>query len=482
MNFVIPNFAPAIPEIVLLILASIVLIGDTVWRKYSQHATYFATQLSLIVVAWFVVDSFAVHQVITFDGSFVRDAMADVLKLFTLLIALGVFLFSKASMAEKQYGTGEFYVLGLFAILGMFVMISAYNLITLYLGLEIMSLSLYAIIALHRNSAVAVESASKYFVLGALATGMLLYGFSMIYGATGEINFDKIAAVIANGQADHVVLAFGVVFVVIGLIFKMGGAPFHMWVPDVYHGAPTAVTLLLSTIPKIAAFAMLYRLMVEALPGLLVDWQQLLIMVSVLSLVVGSVVAIAQDNLKRMLAYSGIGHVGFILLGFIAGTYDGYGAAMFYVLVYAITGLVGFGMLIVLGKGKQEFDRIDDFKGLNARNPWLALMMLFTMFSMAGVPPFIGFFAKLLVIEEVVKAGFVWLAIVAVITAVISAFYYLRVVKVMYFDTPEDNTSIKGVNMTTTWTVSFVAVLLLILGLFPSAFIDLSYNAIAVTR
>jgi len=218
------------------------------------------------------------------------------------------------------------------------------------------------------------------------------------------------------------------------------------------------------------------------LPGLLVDWQQLLIMVSVLSLVVGSVVAIAQDNLKRMLAYSGIGHVGFILLGFIAGTYDGYGAAMFYVLVYAITGLVGFGMLIVLGKGKQEFDRIDDFKGLNARNPWLALMMLFTMFSMAGVPPFIGFFAKLLVIEEVVKAGFVWLAIVAVITAVISAFYYLRVVKVMYFDTPEDNTSIKGVNMTTTWTVSFVAVLLLILGLFPSAFIDLSYNAIAVTR
>jgi len=482
MNFVIPNFAPAIPEIALLILASIVLIGDTVWSKRCQNATYYATQLSLIVVGWLIVDSFTAQQVVTFDGSFVRDAMADVLKIFTVLVALGVFLFSKTSMAEKKYGSGEFYVLGLFAILGMFVMISSYNLITLYLGLEIMSLSLYAIIALHRNSGVAVEAASKYFVLGALATGMLLYGFSMIYGATGEINFDKIAAVIATGNADHTVLAFGVVFVVIGLIFKMGGAPFHMWVPDVYHGAPTAVTMLLGTIPKIAAFAMVYRLMVEAMPGLLVDWQQLLIIVSVLSLIVGSIVAIAQDNLKRMLAYSGIGHVGFILLGFIAGTFDGYAAAMYYVLVYAITGLVGFGMMIVLGKGSQEFDRIDDFKGLNARNPWLALMMLFAMFSMAGVPPFIGFFAKLLVVEEVVKAGFVWLAIIAVVTAVISAFYYLRLVKVMYFDVPEDSTPIKGVNKATTWAVSFVAIALLIFGLFPSAFINLCYNAIAITH
>ena len=482
MNFVMPNLVPAIPEIVLLILTSMILIGDTVWRQRCEHATYFATQLSLLIVGWLIVDSFTTHQIVTFDGSFVRDAVADVLKIFVVLIALGVFLFAKTSMAEKKYGSGEFYVLGLFAILGMFVMISAYNLITLYLGLEIMSLSLYAIIALHRNSGVAVEAASKYFVLGALATGMLLYGFSMIYGATAHINFNQIAQVVSSGQADQTVLAFGLVFVVIGLIFKMGGAPFHMWVPDVYQGAPTAVTLLLGTIPKIAAFAMVYRLMAEATPGLLKDWQQLLIIVSVLSLVVGSFVAIVQDNLKRMLAYSGIGHVGFILLGFIAGTYDGLASAMYYVIVYAVTGLVGFGMMIVLGKGQREFDRIDDFKGLNARNPWLALMMLFAMFSMAGVPPFIGFFAKLLVIEEVVKAGFVWLAVVAVITAVISAFYYLRVVKVMYFDVPEDSMPIEGVSKVSTWTVSFVAIALLIFGLFPSALINLCYNAVAITH
>jgi NADH-quinone oxidoreductase subunit N len=482
MNFVIPNFAPAMPEILLLVLASIVLIGDTVWSKRFPNATYYATQLSLLITGWLILSSFTTTQVVTFDGSFVRDAVSDVLKLFIVVISLGVFLFSKESMGQKKFGSGEYYVLGLFAVLGMFVMVSAYNLITLYLGLEIMSLSLYAIIALHRNSGVAVEASSKYFVLGALATGMLLYGFSMVYGATGQINFDKMAAVIASGQADHVVLAFGLVFVIIGLVFKMGGAPFHMWMPDVYHGAPTAVTLFLGTAPKIAAFAMLYRLLVEGMPGLIHDWQQLLIIVSVVSMVVGAIAAIAQANFKRMLAYSGIGHVGFILLGFIAGTFDGYASAMYYVIIYAFTGLAGFGIMIALGKGRYEFDRIEDFKGLNARNPWLALMMLFVLFSMAGVPPFVGFFAKLLVIEEVVKGGFVWLAIVAVITAVISAFYYLRVVKMMYFDKPDDETSIEPVSKATNWTISFVAIALLVFGLFPSSLINLVYNAVAITH
>ena len=478
MNFVIPSFAPAIPEMVLLGLISFILVADTFWSKRYQFATYYATQISLVVVGYFILTSFATTQVITFDGSFVRDSFADILKLFTILVSLGIFLFSREYLLQHKFFTGEFFILGLFGVLGMFVMISAHNMITMFIGLEIMSLAMYAMIALRKDYGQGLEAAIKYFVLGALATGMLLYGFSMIYGATGSITFPEMAKVIAEGNVDKVVLSFGVVFVVIGLAFKLGAVPFHMWMPDVYQGSPSAVTLYLGTAPKIAGFAMLYRLLEEALPGLVEDWQSLIIMISVLSMVVGSLIAIVQDNLKRMLAYSGIGHVGFMLLGVIAATPEGYSAAMFYVIVYAITGVAGFGMIVALSKTGHEFDKISDFIGLNARNPWLAFMMLIVLFSMAGIPPFIGFWAKIIVIEEVIKAGFVWIAVVGVIMAVISAFYYLKVVKAMYFDKPEDESNIETTSSGSNLAVSFFALSLLVLGLMPSSLIDLCYNSL----
>lgn len=479
MNFVMPSFAPAIPEMALLALTSFILIADTIWSKRSQFATYYASQLSLVVVAVLILTSFSTSTVITFDGSFIRDAFADILKLFVVLITFGIFLFSREYLIQFKFFMGEYFTLGLFGVLGMFVMISANNLITMYLGLEIMSLALYAMIAMRKDSVVAIESAMKYFVLGALATGMLLYGFSMIYGATGSITFNEMAEIIQAGQVDKVVLSFGVVFIVIGLAFKLGAVPFHMWMPDVYQGAPTGVTLYLATAPKIAAFAMLYRILVEGLPGLVADWQSLIIIISILSMIVGAFVAIVQDDLKRMLAYSGIGHVGFLLLGVVAANPEGYSAAMFYVIVYALTGLAGFGMIVTLAKTGNEFDKISDFAGLNQRNPWLALMMLFIMFSMAGIPPFIGFYAKLLVIQEVVNAGFVWLAIIAVITAVISTYYYLKVVKVMYFDESTDSYRVDAISQRLNLTVTLLAIGILVLGLVPSSLITLCYTSLA---
>ena len=478
MNFVIPSFAPAIPEMVLLGLISFILIADTFWYKRYQFATYYATQISLVVVGYLVLSSFTTVQVITFDGSFVRDSFADVLKLFTVLVSLGIFLFSREYLLQHKFYSGEFFILGLFGVLGMFVMISAHNMITMFIGLEIMSLAMYAMIALRKDYRQGLEAAIKYFVLGALATGMLLYGFSMLYGATGSITFPEMAKIIESGNVDKVVLSFGVVFVVIGLAFKLGAVPFHMWMPDVYQGAPSAVTLYLGTAPKIAGFAMLYRLLEEALPGLVEDWQSLIIMISVLSMVVGSLIAIVQDNLKRMLAYSGIGHIGFLLLGVIAATPEGYAASMFYVIVYALTGVAGFGMIVALSKTGNEFDKISDFIGLNARNPWLAFMMLIVLFSMAGIPPFIGFWAKIIVIEEVIKAGFVWIAVLGVIMAVISAFYYLKVVKAMYFDKPEDTSPIETTSSGSNLAVRFFALALLVLGLVPSSLINLTYQSL----
>ena len=478
MNFVIPDFAPATPEIVLLTLTSLLLVADSIWEKYFKFATYYVTQAILVIVGALIIYSFTTEEVITFHGSFIRDSFADVLKLFIIGISLVVFLFSKEYLLQNKYFRGEFFTLGLFGVLGMFVMVSAHNLITMYLGLEIMSLAMYAMIAMKKDHRQSLEAAMKYFVLGALATGILLYGFSMVYGATGTIQFDTMAQIIESGKADSTVLAFGLVFVIIGLAFKLGAVPFHMWVPDVYHGSPTAMTLYLATAPKIAAFAMTYRILVDGLPGLVEDWQPLLIMMSILSLLVGSIVAIAQDNLKRMLAYSGIGHIGFILLGVIAATPDGYSSAMFYTIVYAVTGVAGFGIIVAFARIGNEFDRIADFKGLNAKNPWLALMFVFVLFSMAGIPPFIGFYAKVLVLEEVLSSGFVWLATFAVITAVISTYYYLKVIKAMYFDKPESDEKVEPVSRDLTYAVSFVAILLLVVGILPSSLIDLAYTSL----
>ncbi len=478
MHFEIPAFSPAIPEMVLLALASFILIADTVWSKKHPNATYWASQISLVIVGILILMSFTTETQVTFHESFIRDAFGDVLKLFILLVSIGVFLFSRDYMRMNNFYKGEFFTLGLFAILGMFVMVSSYNFITLFVGLEIMSLAMYAMIAMQRDSSAATEAALKYFVLGAMATGLLLYGLSMIYGATGTLTIPEVKNVIAAGESSATVLAFGVVFIVIGLGFKLGAVPFHMWVPDVYQGSPTAVTLFIASAPKIAAFAIVYRLLVDGLPGLVIDWQQLLIILSVLSMVVGTLIALMQTNFKRLLAYSGISHIGFLLMGFIAATPEGYSAAMFYVLVYAISSVAAFGLIIALARTGNQFEEIADFKGLNQRNPWLAAMMLIVMFSMAGIPPFIGFYAKLVVLEEVITAGFLWLAVVGVVTAVIGAFYYLKVIKAMYFDSNEDTSPLPVASRDVAIGVSAYSVSLLLLGLMPALLIGVAYNSL----
>jgi NADH-quinone oxidoreductase subunit N len=340
---------------------------------------------------------------------------------------------------------GEFFVLALCATLGMMVMISANHLLTLYLGLELLTLSLYAMVALQRDSAVATEAAMKYFVLGALASGMLLYGMSMLYGATGTLEITRLAEIILEGRGSDVVLIFALVFIVAGLGFKLGAVPFHMWVPDVYHGAPTAVALFIGSAPKLAAFAFIMRLLVQGLGAehLVVEWQQMLIVMAVLSLSLGNITAIAQANLKRMLAYSTISHMGFLLLGVLSGDMNGYSSAMFYVVVYVLMNLGAFGMIMVLSRAGFEAENLDDFKGLSRRSPWYAFMMMLIMFSMAGVPPTLGFYAKLSVLQAVVTAGYVWLAVFAVVLSLVGAFYYLRLVKLMYFDAPEDHAPIE---------------------------------------
>jgi NADH-quinone oxidoreductase subunit N len=478
MHFEIPAFSPAIPEMVLLALASFILIADTVWSKKHPNATYWASQISLVIVGVLILMSFTTETHVTFHESFIRDAFGDALKLFILLVSIGVFLFSRDYMRMNNFYKGEFFTLGLFAILGMFVMVSSYNFITLFVGLEIMSLAMYAMIAMQRDSSAATEAALKYFVLGAMATGLLLYGLSMIYGATGTLTIPEVKNVIAAGEASATVLAFGVVFIVIGLGFKLGAVPFHMWVPDVYQGSPSAVTLFIASAPKIAAFSIVYRLLVDGLPGLVVDWQQLLIILSVLSMVVGTLIALMQSNFKRLLAYSGISHIGFLLMGFIAATPEGYSAAMFYVLVYALSSVAAFGLIIALARTGNQFEEIADFKGLNQRNPWLAAMMLIVMFSMAGIPPFIGFYAKLVVLEEVISAGFLWLALVGVVTAVIGAFYYLKVVKAMYFDSNEDSSPLPVAARDVAIGVSAYSVSLLLLGLMPALLMGVAYNSL----
>jgi NADH-quinone oxidoreductase subunit N len=467
MNFVTPNFIPALPEIFVLGMACAILIIDLYLKDSDRVVTFFMSLATLAGAAMLTISLAETERVLTFNDSFVIDQMGNVLKLFIYLVTAVVFLYSRRYLRQRNLYRGEFFVLGLFAVLGMMVMVSAHSLLTVYLGLELLSLSLYALVAFQRDSLNATEAAMKYFVLGALASGMLLYGMSMIYGMVGSLDLAVIGGYVAS-NSDNVVLLFGLVFVVVGLAFKLGAVPFHMWIPDVYHGAPTAVTLFIGTAPKIAAFAMIMRLLVEGLGDLHHQWQDLLIMLSILSIAIGNVVAIAQTNLKRMLAYSTIAHVGFILLGILSGTANGYSASMFYVIVYALMSLGGFGMIIALSRAGFEADKIEDFKGLNERSPWLAAMMLILMFSMAGVPPTVGFFAKLSVIQSIVQVDLVWLAVYAVVFSVVGAFYYLRVIKVMYFDKPGEYGRIEtGADMRLVLSINCLAILAL--GIFPAA-------------
>jgi NADH-quinone oxidoreductase subunit N len=378
--------------------------------------------------------------VYTFSGMFVDDLMADALKLLTCVSVIMVLVYARAYNAARGLFRGEFFTLALFATLGMMVMISANHLLTLYLGLELLSLSLYAMVALQRDSVRATEAAMKYFVLGSLASGVLLYGMSMLYGATGTLEITELAQLSTEGVRAQLVLVFGLVFIVAGLGFKLGAVPFHMWLPDVYQGAPTAVTLFIASAPKFAAFAIVMRLLAQGLGAeMLVDeWRHMLAVMAILSLVIGNLTAIMQTNLKRMLAFSTISHMGFLLLGVLSGTIDGYGAGMYYVVVYVLMTLGAFGIILLLTRSGFEAENIDDYKGLNQRNPWYAFLMLLLMFSMAGVPPTVGFYAKLSVLQSVVHIGMWWIAVIAVIFSLIGAFYYLRIVKLMYFDEPVD--------------------------------------------
>jgi len=438
MEYTFSTLQPILPEIFLLSAACLILVIDLFLSERTRLVTY-GLSIATLIGTWGLIYLVGGPdpEVILHD-SFVRDPMADVLKAGLVLISVFAFVYAKDYLQAQNMLRGEYFVLSLFAVLGMMVMISANSFLTLYLGLELLALCLYALVAFQRDSAAGSEAAMKYFVLGALASGMLLYGISMVYGATGELTFPEVAAAIAAGDIDRIVMVFGLVFIVIGVSFKFGAVPFHMWVPDVYHGAPTAVTLFIGSVPKIAAFALAIRLFVDGLEGLLEQWQGMLVILAILSLALGNVVAVAQTNIKRMLAYSTISHVGFIFLGLLAGTAEGYSAAMFYAIVYALTAAGGFGVIMMLCRRGFDAEEISDLKGLNERSPWLAFMMMLILFSMAGVPPTVGFFAKLFVLDAVVSIDMVWLAVVAVFFSIIGAFYYLRAIKAMYFDKPVD--------------------------------------------
>ncbi len=465
------NLLPAAAEIFLLVMVCFILIFDLL-LKTNKIYTYLFVQLTLLGCSLVTVGTHERGVFYAFNGMFVDDLLSDVLKMLSYLGMSMVLVYSRQYLLLRGLFTGEFLVLALFALLGMNVMISANHFLTLYLGLELLSLSLYAMVALQRDSAIGTEAAMKYFVLGALASGLLLYGMSMIYGATGSLELGVISNAIHQGVQNKALLAFGLVFIVSGLAFKLGVVPFHMWVPDVYHGAPTAMTLLIGSVPKLAAFAFTVRILVEGLQGLSADWTGMLVVLAIASMALGNLSAIAQTNIKRMFAYSTITHMGFMLLGLISGGIEGYGSAMFYTVVYMIMSLGGFGMIMMLSRAGFEADTLSDFKGLNQRSPWLAFMMMLLMLSMAGIPPTVGLYAKFAVLNSVVQAGYTWLAVISVLFSLIGAFYYLRIIKLMYFDTPESHVPI-AVESDTGLLMTLNGLGVLLLGLMPGTLMSI---------
>lgn len=487
------NLVPVYAEIFLLIATSAILLIDMYLKSGKRNLTY---ALSLLAIAGCAVFSFvdfnAGTTVFTFSGMYVSDPMSNLLKLFTYVATAMTLIYSRQYVGERHMMSGnlggEFYVLALFSMLGQMIMISGNSMLSIYLGLELMSLSLYALVALRRDHAISTEAAMKYFVLGALASGFLLYGMSMIYGATGSLDITTISQVTGAGEADRMILVFGLVFLVAGLAFKLGVVPFHMWVPDVVQGAPTAVTLLLGGAPKLATFAIVIRLLVEALPSMATDWQQMLMVVAVLSLAFGNITAIAQTNIKRMLAYSTIAQMGFVVLALVVG-YTGsdltdaaaaYSAGMYYTIIYVLTTVGTFGLIMMLARAGHEAELISDFKGLGKRSPWFAIVMTILMFSLAGVPPMVGFIAKYAVLQAVANAGMVWLAVVAVMFSLIGAFYYLRIVKTIWFDEAADTSAISTpLDMRIIMSLNGVAIV--VMGVIPGSLLAVCYSAMQAT-
>jgi NADH-quinone oxidoreductase subunit N len=467
-----------LPEIFLLSAIVIILLLDLFLTKPFKQVTYYLTQISLLITGVLAFNLIGQPETIILGGSFVLDDMASVFKVFLMVSAMVAMVYSRHYLLQHTLFRGEYFVLIMLSILGMMVMVSGYSLLTLYLGLEILSLSLYTLIAIARDRSEAVEAALKYFVLVAIASGLLLYGMSMIYGISGSLNIGEIMAFSSSAtlaSRDILVLNFGLVFLVIGIAFKLGAVPFHMWVPDVYQGAPTSVTMFISTVPKIAAVAMLVRLLVDGLGMMQSYWSDLFMMLAILSIALGSIVALLQTNIKRLLAYSTISHIGFVLLGFSTGVVSGYGAAVFYILAYVLMSLAAFGVIILLNKKGFEADLISDYKGLSKHSPWFALMMLIVMLSMAGMPPFIGFYAKLLILQQVVSSGMIIVAIIAVVFAVISAYYYLQIIKSMYFEAPDKEINLSApIDMKLILSIN--AVLILVVGLFPDFWMKLALS------
>ncbi len=474
------------PEIVLLTMACVIALVDLGVHSARRTATYLLTLLTLAVVAGLqAMYASSGNTFYGFGNMVVSDAMGNWLKCFATVAMMITLVYARPYAADRgMMRGGEMFTLSMFALLGMFIMISGNNFLVIYLGLELLTLSSYALVALRRDNATATEAAMKYFVLGAMASGFLLYGLSMIYGATGSLDIGQVFKAVNSGQIRHQVLVFGLVFVVAGLAFKLGVVPFHMWIPDVYQGAPTAVTLMIGGAPKLAAFAITIRLLVDGLLPLAIDWQQMLAVLAIGSLLVGNLAAIAQTNLKRMLAYSAISHMGFMLLGLLAGIVGGdprfalnaYSSAMFYVIAYVLMSLGAFGMILLLSRAGFEAEDIEDFKGLNKRSPWFAAIMMILMFSMAGVPFFVGFFAKFAVLQAVVAAKQIWLAVFAVMFSLVGAFYYLRVVKLRYFVAPTDSAPIEApFDMRFLLSVNGLAVAAL--GLLPGGVLEYSIYA-----
>ncbi len=468
----IADVMPAAAEIFVAVAACVLLLADALGGARVRSTLFVLAIAALAGAAW-VSSAVAVPgREVILGGHFVADPMGTVLKLFAYGAAAVTLLYSRDYLVRRELLKGEYLVLALFAVLGIQVIVSAGSFLTLYLGIEIMSLSLYAMVAFDRDNGVAAESAMKYFVLGAIASGALLYGISILYGVTGTILIDGIAPAVADGETPAIGLLLGIAFVVVGVAFKFGAVPFHMWLPDVYHGAPTPVTLFVGSAPKIASFALAIRVLAEGLGGALDAWQDMLVVLAALSMVVGNVVAIAQTNIKRMLAYSTISHVGFILLGVLAGSAAGYRAAMFYTLTYVIMTTAAFGVVLWLSRKGFEADALDDYKGLNRRHPWFAFIMLLVAFGLAGVPPTVGFWAKLQVISAVLDVGLVWLAGLAVFMSVIGAYYYLRVVKLMYFDEPSSSEPVQA-GTAVRVVLSLNGLAILVLGLFPGILLRL---------
>jgi len=486
-----------LPELVLLLATCILLVASVYFREnvksipgveqdifHTPRGVGFVYFFSLILLAYlFLAFIGRLNEVslVAMNGLFQSDSLSNLLKACSCAAVFVSLIYSKQYLTDRALFRPDFIVLVLLALLGQFVLISGANLLTLYLGLELMALPMYALVAMRHTSEKSVEAGIKYFILGALASGFLLYGMSMLYGVTGSLDLIEIFKTVADPRINHLVMAFGLVFIVAGLAFKLGVVPFHMWVPDVYQGAPTAVTLMIAAAPKLAAFALLFRLLVNTLLPLMGDWQPMLVLLAILSLIVGNVTAIAQTNVKRMLAYSAIAQMGFVLLGMLSVFDDhAFSASMFYAITYVLTTLGTFGLLMLLSRKGYDCETLDGLKGLNKQHPWFAFIGLVMMFSLAGIPPTVGFAAKLGVLEALVDAEHTFLAIIAVIASLIGAFYYLRVVKVMYFDEPAHDHGVSGSGFAK-GILSLNTILVLVIGIIPASLMSICLDAMRRT-